>query len=101
MGICSYIASRLHEFVCVCINESVCLCVHLCFKTYAYICVCVCVVVHCECEGQKSRKAAIVTFIDYGSVDSIPLKQLLPLDQVRVIKLYGYLSSRCFEISTK
>ena len=50
---------------------------------------------------KKSRKAAFVTFVDYGSVDSIPSKQLLPLDQVRVIKLYSYLSSRCFETSTK
>jgi hypothetical protein len=52
-------------------------------------------------KEKKSRKAAFVTFVDYGSVDSIPLKQLLPLDQVRVIKLYGYLSSRCLEITAK
>ena len=52
-------------------------------------------------KEKKSRKAVFVTFIDYGSVDSIPLEQLLPLDQVCAIKLYGYLSSHCFEISTK
>jgi hypothetical protein len=36
-------------------------------------------------KEKKSRKAAFVTFIDYGSVDSIPLEQLLPLDQVCAI----------------
>ena len=51
-------------------------------------------------KEKKSRKAAFVTFIDYGSVDSIPLEQLLPLDQVCAIVLYGYLSSLCFETST-
>ena len=48
-------------------------------------------------KEKKSRNAAIVTCIDYGSVDSIPLEQLLPLDQVRAIKLLGYLYSCCFE----
>ena len=45
-------------------------------------------------------KAAIVTYIDYGSVDSIPLEQLLPLDQVCAIILHGYLSSCCFEAAS-
>ena len=36
-------------------------------------------------KEKKSRKVAFVTFIDYGSVDSIPLEQLLPLDQVCAI----------------
>jgi hypothetical protein len=52
-------------------------------------------------KEKKSRKAVFVTFIDYGSVDSIHLEQPLPLDQVRAIILYGYLSSRSFEITTK
>jgi hypothetical protein len=52
-------------------------------------------------KKKKSRKAVFVTFSDYGSVDSIPLEQLLPLDQVCAIKLYGNLSSRCFKTLTK
>ena len=36
-------------------------------------------------KEEKSRKAAFVTFIDYGSVDSIALEQLLPLNQVCAI----------------
>ena len=81
-------------FVYVCMHDYQLLCVCM------YVCVCVCVAVDCECEGQKSRKAAFVTFIDYGSVDSIPVEQLSPLDQVCAIILYGYLSSLCFETST-
>ena len=87
--------------------------VRIYLRVYQRICVCACAskrmrifVYACVLQStasakEKSRKAAFVTFIDYGSVDSIPLEQLLPLDQVRAIKLYGYLSSRCFEASTK
>ena len=75
--------------------------INACVFVCLCVCVHVCVAVHCECEGQKSRKAAIVTFIDYGSVDSIPLEQLLPLDQVRAIELYGYSSFRRLEITAK
>jgi hypothetical protein len=48
-------------------------------------------------KEKKSRKAAFVTFIDYGSVDSIPLEQLLPLDQVCAI----ILSVICFPFVLK
>ena len=83
-------------FVYVCMHDYQRLCIRV------YVCVYVCVLQStASAKEKKSRKAAIVTFIDYGSVDSIPLKQLLPLDQVRAIISLGYLSSRCFETSTK
>ena len=75
-------------------------CVCMFNNDYVFVCMCACACVlqsTASANEKKSRKMAFVTFIDYGSVDSIPLEQLLPLDQVRVMKLYGYLSSRCFE----
>ena len=83
-----------------------CICVYACSSSTVSVCVCVCVCVRvlqstASAKEKKSRKAAFVTFIDYDSVDLIPLEKLLPLDQVRVIKLHGYSCSRCFEITTK
>ena len=80
--------------MCVCMFNNDCVFVCLC----AVACV---LQSTASAKEKKSRKAAFITFIDYGSVDLIPLEQLLPLDQVRVIKLHGYSSSRCFEITTK
>ena len=82
-----------------CVSTSLCVCA--CASKRMRICVYACVLKsNASAKEKKSRKAVFVTFIDYGSVDSIPLEQLLPLDQVRVIILRGYLSSRCFETST-
>ena len=98
----AYAAISLHActnlFACVSKSLCVCACASKCMRIFVYACLLQSIA---SAKKKKSRKAAFVTFVDYGSVDSIPLKQLLPLDQVRVIKLYGYLSSRCLEITAK
>ena len=79
---------RVYQRVCVCA------CASKSMRIFVYACV---LKSTASAKEKKNRKAAFVTFVDYGSVDSIPLEQLLPLDQVRAIILYGYLSSRSFE----
>ena len=80
--------------MCVCMFNNDCVFVCLC----AGACV---LQSTASAKEKKSRKAAIVTFIDYGSVDSIPLEQLLPLDQVRAIELNCFSSFRRLEITAK